>query len=779
LVPVNSTIGRRRTVLLVLLVAACEIALVPRAIFRGETFYERDLAAFYRPAKSLLVPLMRASEGLPLWNPMFASGQPFAANPEHELFHPLSTLFFVLPFEWAFRLQVLLPLLAAALSMFFLLGTFGLGFEAAAIGGLVWGIGGYTLSTTNLLPILFSIAALPAVLAFGVRLLKGGGKWDVAGLALALGLECVAGEPSTLLMTGLLIFATVAHVAPAVDVEALRRRLCRLVAGLLLGAALGAMTLMPGVHHASKTVRAGGLSEAAAGVWSLPPVRLLEFVAPRLIGHISSADERWYWGSGLYPDRNYPFLYSLYPGLLVTLLAGAAAVRDLRRLGVWLATASLGVLLAVGTHFPLWSLVRSIVPGMSSLRYPEKFVLLTEFAATVLAAFALEGIVRGRADVRRSLGRGLAFVGILATFAGLFLLLLDALGGSDQWVRHGISPAIAASWASVAAGDAVRIGVVAIVGLALLVPKRRATWILLLTAADLVLAGRSLVPTKPVSALAAVPPFLAPLVPWRPAGPLFHFAAWNPELGTTTGICKPPIPAQWGIPTTLEADYDLTELRWSHRATEQFVEAIHADPLLLGPLLSRRGVSAVLRFRPGLSGRVGDRLPVGPEGPLQLVRIRDPRPFVFCVSRLVSAPGERGWQDAARQLGGDVVSTAIVDPADTGFVPGEVSGGRIELTESIPGRIVFDVEGAGPHPTFVAVNQTWDEGWRSILDGIPARLVRVDLSLSGLLVPPGRHHVRLVYSDCWVTAGIAMSLAALAATVLLLLAGRRRGVDVP
>ena len=101
------------------------IALFPKALFCGESFFERDIQAFYRPAKSLVVPLTRASSGLLLWNPLFASGQPFAANPEHEVFHPLTALFFLLPFEWAFRLQVILPVIGAALSMFFLLDSFG------------------------------------------------------------------------------------------------------------------------------------------------------------------------------------------------------------------------------------------------------------------------------------------------------------------------------------------------------------------------------------------------------------------------------------------------------------------------------------------------------------------------------------------------------------------------------------------------------------------------------------------------------------------------------
>ena len=757
-----------------LVLGFCLISLFPGALLRGESFFERDIQAFYRPAKSLLLPLARGSPGLPLWNPYLASGQPFAANPEHELFHPLTALFFLLPFEWAFRLQFLLPVLGAALSMFFLLDSFGLGFESATFGGLAWGFGGYTLSTTNLLPILFAIAVLPAVLAFAVRLVTRGGSRNLAGLALMIGLECLAGEPSTLLMTALLLPVSLAHITKADGEGArLRRALPRLLGGLLLGGALGAVTLIPGLHHASKTVRAGGLPDSAADKWSLPPVRLLEFVAPRILGHIDQADERWYWGGVLYPDRNYPFLYSIYPGLLVTLLAGAVVTRGPPRRWVWVGTSVLGALLAVGTHLPFWHLARSVVPGLKGLRYPEKFILLTVFAAVVLASSGFEELLRGRTDLRRRLFRSLVVVGFLATFAGLVLVALDVLQGSRLWVSRGISPAIAASWASVAGGDAIRIGAIAAVGLAVLVIFRRANWLLILVAAaDLVLAGRPLVPTKPSNLLSGVPPFLAPLVRARPPGPLFHFAAWDPQLGTTTGICKPPIPAQWGIPTTLEEDFDLTELRWSHRATRAFLEVIRSDPTLLPPLVQRRGVAAVLRFRPDLSGVVGERLAVGPEGPLILLVTRNPAPFAFCASRLIPGAGEDGWRDAVRRVGRDAAEAAVVDPHDLEPFPGEVSEGSVEGILVRPGGVGFDVTVSGPQPAFVAVNQTWDEGWRARVDGVSARLVRTDLSLSGLVVPPGRHRVALSYEDPWVTAGLAMSLVALAVVLLLLRAGR-------
>jgi hypothetical protein len=129
--------GARRRVpwaLLVLLLA--EVVLFWGALVRGETFAERDLRSYYRPAKALVAPLWTASAGLPIWNPLFSSGQPFAANPEHEIFHPMTMLFLVLPFEAAFRAQVLLPPLAGGWAAFLLARTLRRSRQAAALGAV-------------------------------------------------------------------------------------------------------------------------------------------------------------------------------------------------------------------------------------------------------------------------------------------------------------------------------------------------------------------------------------------------------------------------------------------------------------------------------------------------------------------------------------------------------------------------------------------------------------------------------------------------------------------
>src|SRR4029453_14370781 len=122
-----------------------------------------------------LVPrLVHETGGLPQWNPYYASGQPFAANPQHALFHPITALLLVLPFEWAFRLHVMLPPVVAAGAMYFLLRSLGRRRFGAAFGALVWGVGGYMLSVANLLPTLLAVAPLTAVMAFAHRVVRGG-----------------------------------------------------------------------------------------------------------------------------------------------------------------------------------------------------------------------------------------------------------------------------------------------------------------------------------------------------------------------------------------------------------------------------------------------------------------------------------------------------------------------------------------------------------------------------------------------------------------------------
>jgi hypothetical protein len=742
-----------------LLVAAAILTFSWSVLFQNHTFSGGDLSAYYRPAKSLIASLARASGGVPEWNPFFASGQPFAGNPEHEIFHPLTTLFFLLPFELAFALQVILPLLVAVGSMFFLLRTLRRSQWASLMGALSWAFGGYLLSNTMVLPSLFGAAVAPLILAFVLRLLRGSGLGDLAGLSLCVGWQCLTGEPSILLAMTLPVLALFVLQRSRLTL----RTLLLVGAGVVLGVAVGAASLVPGFEHAGKTIRAVGLPDAWASIWSMPPLRGFDLLSPNALGHphVQGA----YWGLPLYQPRPGPFLASLYPGLLATVLAGAACFLRFRRLLPWLALALIGYLLSLGRFFPLWGVLHKL-PLFSGTRFPEKFALLLVLPLVIASAYGFDYIVRGPARPRGILVR------ILALQGGVAALVAVTLSVNSGWFAN----------AQLAAVDALRVAVVALAIAAILALRRRLghpTLALVLVVAltiDVVSAGKPVVPTQDRFDLNAPPVFLRPLLASQRDQTIFHWVAWLPGvegLLGIQGIANPPIPAQWGLAMTLEVDFDLTQLRWTFEGTDSFWGVIREDRSLAEPLLRRRGVTAVVQASGGGSQSTGTAYIGGRPVPIQTVALRDSQPFVFAAHQVEIVDGNQGWETAVRRLRNDVADTACVDSSGLRSFPGSPAPADLRMVARTPGRIDLDVLARGPGPSFLAINQTWDSNWRARIDGVAASLLRTEISLSGLVVPPGRHSIVIEYRNPWLTAGMFTSALALAICLALILLARR------
>ncbi len=759
--PIGKTayrIGLVAVSLLLVLVAG----LFGRVFWGSETFGDRDLTFYYHPAKSLIAPLARASQGIPLWNPFFASGQPFAANPEHEVFHPLTSLFFILPFELAFRLQVILPVLAGVGGMVLLLRALRRSRLASIFGALGWGFGGYLLSTTNLLPTLFSASILPLCLAFAVRLVHKPRAAEVAALALCVGVLCLAGELSTILATPLLCTAALlalwrgrARLGPAA-----------VVAGLVLGLAVGSVTLIPGAHHARKTVRSSSLDVSQAGEWSMPPVRALDLLSPHILGHVEAGNEKQYWGRSLYARRESPFFFSLYPGLAVSLLAIAAWRIRSRVLAPWIAMAGFGYLLSLGDHFVLWRLARHL-PVVSAIRFPEKYAVLFILPVVVASAYGFDQVVMASREARQRLAWVLVGLAALAVLLSVAIALAAGhLSADFPW--------------RVACGDALRVAGVAAALFVVLWPRlrwgrtTRALAVCAVLTIDLVTAGRGVVHTTPVRALSTPPAFFVPLLNRGTDELIYHAAEWDPSFGNVKGVGKPPLPAQWGLAMTLENDFDLTFLRWTDDGTRAFRKAIEADLPLATPLLQRRGVTAVVQFRAG--ARWQDGFVVGPAGesPVEVSLVHDYQPIAFAAVHVEIVHGAEGWLGAVRRLQGQARESACVDDESLSSFPLPPSPAEIRIRSRTPESIAMDVDGTGPNPSFVAFNQTWDEGWQLTIDDQPAPLLRTEVSLSGFVVPPGLHRIAIAYGDHSVDVGAAISIVAVLACLTLVLVGQRR-----
>ncbi|HEV8268821.1 MAG TPA: YfhO family protein, partial [Thermoanaerobaculia bacterium] len=75
-------------------------------------------------------------------------------------------------------------------------------------------------------------------------------------------------------------------------------------------------------------------------------------------------------------------------------------------------------------------------------------------------------------------------------------------------------------------------------------------------------------------------------------------------------------------------------------------------------------------------------------------------------------------------------------------------------------------------PAVLVVTQSFDSGWTGRVDGAVAPLLRIDLALTGVVVPAGEHRVTLAYRPLSFRVGAIVSLASLLVLAGLVVAGK-------
>jgi hypothetical protein len=155
------------------------------------------------------------------------------------------------------------------------------------------------------------------------------------------------------------------------------------------------------------------------------------------------------------------------------------------------------------------------------------------------------------------------------------------------------------------------------------------------------------------------------------------------------------------------------------------------------------------------------------------------------------------WVGDSRE---ELQSLADFDPARTAVVHREFAtllgdldpspGGRVEVLSHRPDDLLYRVESAGD--ALLVLSEVWygpGAGWHAWVDGTPREIVRVNYVLRAVVVPAGRHDIRLAFtpsSFLWGRRIAAASSAALLITSLLVATrallsrrGRRPGATIP
>jgi Bacterial membrane protein YfhO len=769
------------------LVLGLLLLLAFRGMLQGRLFYLRDVSQNHYPVRSLVTERLRSGD-LPLWDPFHGGGTPLLANPNALVLHPISLLFFVLPFDTAFVASIVLQFVLLAAGGYGLGRSLRLGREASLLVAAVLSLSGPAASLASLQNVLSAAAWVPLALWALLRGTVPGRRFLLAPAALCTAVVLITAEPASILAL-VLLGCALGATEPASSPGRRSNLAACLAFGMVLAAAalVAAVEIVPARALLPLSARGAGFDVVEGLKWSLLPQRLPEITLPRLFGDPTRMSPVSWWGGFLF-EGGYPFLLSIYVGTLPCLLACIGAwhrgpgLARRRALGV---IAALALLMALGRSSAAYRILFGALGPLRQVRYPERFLLVFLFAAALLAGYGIERLLASPPSRR-------AVFGIAAVSAAGFALcacaatarfadgLLSRLAGvpASFLASDGAATLRGALLRSTlwAFGESALLLVLAIYLMARPSGTRaRAAALAVVVTASVSLA----VASSPARSMAAAGWLTAPsplrgFVGHGAAEPRLHHARRPPDLsvrGSTDELV-------WGyrydrfvyalmtghadsVPTALDAATDRMDLKDSADLGRS-LEALPLDRRVRALTVCRVGY--LLSYDPLddrglLPGPVLDGLS---RPPARLYQVRGVVPRLRFAAHARSLPRDADLAAALSDPAYDPGHAVLLEDAaeeaqaDGDGGSGTAAGGEAVVTEETPERITMRV--STPVPGYAVLADAYAPGWRATLDARPVPILRADGLFRAVALPAGEHTVAMEYRPAEVVAGLVLGL---------------------
>ncbi len=792
--------GRLGHVLAVAILAALVTAVFRDVVLGRHTLFYYDILLQNYPFRHFFADALRDGR-IPLWCGSIYGGFPLFAEGQASPLYPVQmALFLLLDDVTAFNVSVLLHLVMAGTFTYLLLRAWGSRWEASLFGGAAYALSGVLLARLLHTNMVYGAAYLPALPLCVERFRATGRPRHLAAAGGVLALMLLSSHP---FVTTAAVLFTAAHYGLALgtrDRTGLRPVGNRVwvLAGLPvivgIGVGIAAAQVLPTAELIAASSR-GAPPEEFRSVGSLPPLHLLTAIVPDLFGTPATGSYRGGLGSEFYRE------WCGYVGLSTLALALLGALwRPDRTRGMLAGTALLGTLTSLGSHSVVHGALHSL-PLLSAQRIPGRYLILVGFATCALAGLGLDRLMSARGRVAP---RVLAGPAVFAAAVAATVVLALSVNAAAFAPGADVSPAGSAaalellgSLTRAALLGAAVTGVVTARLLGRLPPRPAAAALLVLLVVDLAPFGRAANPTADRSVL-LTPPHTAAVMagepgPWR----MLRTTEENWVGPAAADRVDPFTPAWRGHESRYaEATAPLianSAMLWDVDSLEGF-----------GPLAPRRYLALM-----GQPGFLGSRPALHPtRAMLDLCNVRfvvTDRPLEHRDLRLVDVDDDLGlavyrneaalggawlvshWSVAAsEQRAIELVRDAAFRPHRTAVLEdtpldwradpppvgahGEPAGAaRIERWEDGAIDVVTDT---GDWALLV-ISDAHDPGWRATVDDRPAEVLRADVLLKGVVVPPGRHLVRLRYRPPSAAGGRLISVAFLVLCPLVGAALRR------
>jgi len=748
-VPVYTAAVKSRDSAVAAFVLACWAAIYVPPLVAGRTLPARDVAATQIPWRMVWSEQVRAGH-LPLWDPYSNQGRPLLANPNAMAAYPGTLLFLVCEPETAAAWHLAAHHLLLWLGCYLIARRSGASTGAAVLAATATATAGVAWSAVTFLNTQASLAWAALAVATVAPPPRNGMLRRSLLAGVALGLSFLAGEPVVAALAAIVwttVVATTWRPFPVAAVPVAAGAACGIAAPVLLPL----IAIYPDTMRAVLGVAPGALSADA-----LAPRRWIELLLPSVLGPPLGDGDTGFWAAASFPWQRYFPLVFLGATPLLTL---PFARRSGRRLGVWWALAATGVAGAALLGLPPLADVAAGLPGLGTVRYGIKLLLLVVLAMPPLVAAGYERLAAGSAACRRAVAGALLAVAAALAAAAIASPALPravlsraypesaaALGRTpDGRVREWVA-ADAAALALPAATLLVTGSAAPLIAATLLANVLSAGGLLAFDTSSRWSAPPALVSELPAGATVAA--FATAAAPQEPPGApaLARFwssrAALVPEYGT-----------RWGLAYTLTRGPDGLE---PARQDLLAAEAAHLAPDERARVAGALGAQAVIGDVP-LAGGSSRRV----DG-VWLTELREPAPRVYLAQRELPC---QGIPAAVRALAAGTFRPGVDAVTEGTGGAAELGGGSVVALGGPPHHRRYAVEAAAPG--LLVVQQSFMRCWRARIDGRSATVEVANGAEIGVRVPAGAHTVEVLVDATPARIGLLgplLVLAALAAT---------------
>jgi hypothetical protein len=751
----------------------------------------RDAQITHWPWRRIAMTELSAGR-VPFVNGAASGGEPLLANPNAALLYPTVLLEKVLPRASAFNLHYLLHVVWAFFGARALAKRLGASPGAAFFSGVAFAFSGMMLSYASAFMNSSAAAAwMPWCAAAALDLARSAharaSVRSAAALALAFGLQLLAGEPALSLVTAL--FSAFLCIGEILVFRSSPLELTRAVAAgipaSVAAAALSAALLLPLAAVLPLTYRGQHLySERAFGASPFALWRIVEWFFPRFGGDPGALGVGAHWQYALH-SGDLVYIWCVTLGVLPLLVVLCAATRKAfwTRPAAWLAGGGVVALLfSLGTAFPPARLLFSF-STLRRLRYPIKLYLVTTLCAALLAGFAVDRVREATRRRRETI--------LLGVVAALYVAAVFA-AAPGGWLDRQVEPLLArlalppaallpAIRSTFRADALVGLATAAILA-AFLLARRRASggvgggalaFAALLTALPWALplfvsADHTALSRRPAVLAAMSPPGPVYVSPRLPEFNVLSSGTAHPRMESTVSRLArvqveeliPQTGAPFGVRYEFDSDPD-GSYGYYNRLCQEALAASSAEEKVRilrtygarwmledeGPLLP--GVRAVTGFE--IAGRR-----------LLLLELPDPLPEVRWARRATRANSLSGALALVRSGGFDPASEVVL-PGSGDAPPPAGPAARLADVRVEPDRAAVRVD--APAPGHLIFSRTYLGAWKAKVDGMPARVLVANARDLAVAVPAGRHEVELAYDRSPFRRGVALQLIAFLAVV--------------